>query len=424
LVGVSPDQVRENLRRLGVADGARLAVAVSGGADSTALLHLVECHYPVAALTVDHGLRPEAAAEAEGVKAHCAALGVPHETLRWEGEKPEGNLQAEARDARYGLLKDWCLQHGVEYLLTAHHQDDQAETLLMRLARGSGVYGLAGMAPTRDLGGVTLLRPLLDVPKTALVEYLEDKNINWTEDPSNQADRFDRVKIRQFLENPPLEGFQSERLAATAARLRRTRDALEFYEAMWLDAAADAHSEGYVFLKASGLESAPEEVVLRGIASICRHVAGGIFVPRMEKLLRLYEALTTDGFSGQTLYGTQISRAGTDRFLFSRELAAIVPEISVESSSAETITWDNRFEIRLKGAIAGIKIRPLGDTGWAQLVGSGFGRESLQMPRVAALALPALFVAGDLQAVPQLGYNKMNEVSAQIVPIRPELTKK
>lgn len=417
---VTPDQVAQQLTQLGVAVGAPVAVAVSGGADSLALLLLMHRQFSVTALSVNHGLREEAAGELEHVASICAAHGIPHIGLVWEGEKPESNLQAAARDARYNLMANWCNENRVSYLALGHHRDDQAETVMLRLARGSGVYGLAGMSSTRELDNVLLVRPLLDVPKHALRTFLKKLDIDWIEDPSNHSDAFDRVKVRRWLENPLLEGFTTERLAATAARLRRSRDALEFYEARWLERAVRAFPEGYALLSLSELAGEPDEILLRGLSSLCRFAGKGAYVPRMEKTERLLAALLSGAFAGQTLYGAQLTATGKQEVLISREIADCVDETSLE----ETCTWDNRFEITAKGDIAGLKIAALGEEGWRQLKASGFDVAEMKMPRIAALAVPAIFKGLDLQQVPQLGYSADESVSITVRPKRTILTKK
>ena len=418
--GLTANDVRREIIALGVPENGQIAVAVSGGADSLALMLLARKHFEVIALTVDHGLRAEAVAETAMVAALCASAGIAHVSLTWHGEKPEGNIQAAAREARYKLMADWCLEHDVSYIATAHHMDDQAETLLLRLARGSGVYGLAGMAPTRELGSVTLIRPLLAVPKTALISYLSAHEIEWVEDPSNQSSKFDRVKIRRLLANPPVEGFRADRLAGTASRLRRSRDALEHYEALWLGRAVEAFPEGYAYLKRAELCGEPEEILLRGLASLCRFAGKGAYVPRMEKLLRLFGELQREDFRGQTLYGAQFTPISTDIVLVSRELRDCEAETTLE----DTCSWDNRFEICAKGDIAGLKICALGEEGWRQLKASAFCTEEMQVPRVAALTLPALFRGSDLQAVPHLGYAAGQGLTLKVAHRRTVLTKK
>jgi len=416
---LTASDVKREIIRLGVPAGGRLAVAVSGGADSAALMLLAAESFDVTVLTVDHSLRAASAGEALAVARLCTEHGIKHHIFIWEGDKPTGNIQAVARDARYGLMANWCRANGVRYLATAHHMDDQAETVLLRLARGSGVYGLAGMAPARDLKDVTLIRPLLNVPKSDLLTYLRARSVEWIEDPSNQSEAFDRVKIRKLLGNPPVEGLRADRLAATAGRLRRSRAALEHYEAKWLYRAVETFPEGYAVLDLGALTDEPEEILLRGLATICRYVGKGTYVPRMEKLLRLFDQLTTGGFRGQTLYGARFTPLSAGKMLISRELNGCEEATSLE----ETTSWDNRFEISAKGDIAGLEIRALGEDGWRQLKASMFDVEQMTVPRLAALVLPAVFKGTDLRAVPQLEYAALEDVLVEIRPIRTIITK-
>ena len=211
-----------------VAPTERLAVAVSGGPDSIALLLLAQAAFPgrVQALTVDHGLRAAAAAEAAFVASLCTARGIPHQTLPWTGPKPAANRQAEARNARYALLRDACAAAGIGVLATAHHADDQAETLLMRLARGSG-GGLAGIRMHRPLGaGVTLVRPLLGVRRAALAAIVAEVGIVPVTDPTNDDPHYDRTHARRLLASTPW--LDAARLADSAAHLAEAEAALDW----------------------------------------------------------------------------------------------------------------------------------------------------------------------------------------------------
>ena len=197
-----------------------IAVAVSGGPDSLALLILAYAAFGdrVRVVTVDHGLRADSAAEAAVVAGYAASLGVAHVTLRWAGPKPTGNLQGAARDARYTLMAHWCAANGVAWLATAHHRDDAAETMLLRLARGSGVGGLGGIRPRRDLGGgIVLIRPLLAMTKSDLARIVDAAGWAAVDDSSNRADRFDRTHARALLAATPW--LDPARLAASAAHL-------------------------------------------------------------------------------------------------------------------------------------------------------------------------------------------------------------
>jgi len=204
-----------------------LGVAVSGGPDSIALLLLAHAARPgsVEAATVDHGLRPESAAEAQWVAQLCQELGVRHETLRVAVEA--GNLQSKAREARYRALDDWMGRSGLIVVATAHHADDQAETLLMRLNRGSGLPGLTGVRPSGTVPGGKgrLLRPLLGWRKTELEALVRAAGIKPIADPSNRDSRFDRVRIRQALAGA--DWLDPLALARSAALLGEAEAALE-----------------------------------------------------------------------------------------------------------------------------------------------------------------------------------------------------
>ncbi|MEO6246962.1 MAG: tRNA lysidine(34) synthetase TilS [Sphingomicrobium sp.] len=215
------------------APGERIGLAVSGGPDSLALLLLAAAARPgmIAAATVDHRLRPEARAEAEQVAAICGDRAVPHAILsaRWTN-LPTANLQARARDERYALLADWGDAEGLAAIATAHHADDQAETLLMRLARGSGIAGLGGVRPSRPMGErVALIRPLLKWRKSELAEVVATAGLAALDDPANRDPRHDRARTRQWLADNP--GLDPLRLAASAAWLREADDALEWITA-------------------------------------------------------------------------------------------------------------------------------------------------------------------------------------------------
>jgi len=174
-----------------------LGVAISGGGDSTALLLLLHAaRRAVLAVTVDHGLRPESAAEAAAVGALCAARGIPHDTLVWAEGPESGNLQARARQARRRLIADWARGRGIGDVALGHTLDDQAETVLLRLARGSGVDGLAAMAAVAEGDGVRWHRPLLGIGRGALRDWLRGEGVAWIDDPSNEDPRFDRVRVR------------------------------------------------------------------------------------------------------------------------------------------------------------------------------------------------------------------------------------
>ena len=260
-----------------------IAVAVSGGPDSVALLLLAAAAFPgrTTALTVDHGLRPAAADEAANVARQCAAAGIPHQILHWTGAKPTANIQAAARAARYRLMADWCAAHGTVLLLTAHHADDQAETLLMRLARGSGSPGLAGIRARRDLGqGVTLVRPLLTVRRADL------STNGWqvANDPTNHDPHYDRTHARRLL--ACTEWLDPARLAAAASHLAQAEAALVWAaDFAWAGRALLAPHA--VRLDVAGL---PDELVHRLTLRAIRHL-NATAVPQGPAVTRLIARL-------------------------------------------------------------------------------------------------------------------------------------
>jgi tRNA(Ile)-lysidine synthase len=211
-----------------------IVLAVSGGPDSIALMWLAArwrralARGPrLVAVTVDHGLRVEAAREARDVKRLAHALEIPHRTLRWTGAKPKTGLPAAARAARYNLLAQAARTNGATHILTAHTRDDQAETLLMRMLRGSGIAGLAAMARVSEREGLWLARPLLDISKAQLVATLNKAKIGFADDPTNRDVNFTRPRLRALMPALAEEGGDSKNLARLAARLARANAALE-----------------------------------------------------------------------------------------------------------------------------------------------------------------------------------------------------
>jgi tRNA(Ile)-lysidine synthase len=211
-----------------------LLLAVSGGPDSMALMWLVArwrnamARGPrLIAVTVDHGLRSEAAAEARNVKRLARSLDVPHRTVRWTGVKPKTGLPAAARAARYRLLAQAAQAGGATHILTAHTRDDQAETLLMRMLRGSGISGLAAMARESERDGVRLARPFLNVSKSQLIATLNKAKVGFADDPTNRDQNFTRPRLRAVMPVLAAEGGDARNLARLASRLARANAAVE-----------------------------------------------------------------------------------------------------------------------------------------------------------------------------------------------------
>lgn len=282
-------------------------VAVSGGPDSLALTLLADRWMrakggALLAVTVDHGLRPEAAKEARAVKAWLAARGIAHRTLRWRGDKPLSNIAATARAARYALLAGACRRAGTAGLLLGHQQEDQAETFLLRLGRGSGVDGLAAMAPRSSRDGIELLRPLLDVPRARLLATLQAFGQPWIEDPSNADMKAARVRVRALLPQLAEAGIAPGRIAAAAANLGRARQALEAATAALLAEAISEEAGGRT-IDIARLAAAPREIGLRALDRVLRAVGGRELPPRLERLERLYDAIVAGNGGTRTFSG-------------------------------------------------------------------------------------------------------------------------
>lgn len=295
-----------------------IVLAVSGGPDSTALMLLAaqwrqkrKRGPKLLAVTVDHGLRKEAAAEASEVARLARRLGVPHRTLRWAGKKPKSGLQEKARDARYRLLAEAAAKAGASHILTAHTLDDQAETVLMRLLRGSGPAGLAGMARETRLREITLLRPFLDVPKARLLATLRKAKIPFADDPSNRDPRFTRVRMRALLPALAEEGLGAPRLALLARRLRRAEAALEAAVDLAANLSLRPWTAGApIELEARHFTALPAEVALRLLGRAVT-LAGNEGPAELSKLEALQAALMAEKPSGvrfrRTLAGAMVT---------------------------------------------------------------------------------------------------------------------
>ena len=396
----------------------RLAVAVSGGADSMALALLADdwararfgC---VQALTVDHGLRPGSGAEAVRVGAWLQARGIEHRILTWGGTKPATAIQARARDARYALLGGWCRDVGVLHLLLAHQRQDQAETLFLRLASGSGPEGLAGMAAMVETAAARLLRPLLQISPDVLRAFLAERGQPWIEDPSNDDPRFARVRVRRAAPALAALGVTMETAAAAADRFAAVRVALEAGAARVLARAVRLNPAGFAVLSPDEFADAPEEIAARALARVLAAVGGRAYPPSLDRVAALLAAAQNVHRKGAgrvqgiaTLAGCVLEyREGT--WLARREERGLpVPE---PLAAGRRPAWDGRFEVTIappppEADQAALTLAPLGDKGWHDMIDHApvFGLSPL--PRAVRAVLPALRDGQGVVRVPHLGY--------------------
>jgi tRNA(Ile)-lysidine synthase len=324
----------------GLAGSTRVAVAVSGGSDSMALLLLANDWAPVhgvglVALTVDHELRAASADEALQVSKWCAAMGVEHHVFQWRGEKPKTGIQAAARAARYNLMSAWCLAHSVDALLTAHTLDDQAETLVMRKARTSSAKSLAGIWKASIWQDVRLVRPLLGLRREALRDALRQRKQAWIDDPSNEDERFERVRVRNALKGEDVAALGIEAREAQAETSRVAELAARFFkDAVYVDPL------GFVTFDRKVFAALPQDVGLEVLARAI-FVAGAGVRPLRGSVSAIVQWIG-DGHSGRrTVAGAVVSVRIRD-ILVAREAGRVYANwVPVESADL----WDGRFNV-------------------------------------------------------------------------------
>lgn len=384
-------------------DEPHLAVAVSGGADSMALVLLADSWVrdqggAVTALTVDHGLRSESEIEIRQVGDWLKYRAIYHKILRWKGKKPLSGIQAAARQARYDLMTDWCQRHAILHLLVAHHGDDQAETVLLRREKNSGPDGLSGMAPGRALNGVRLIRPFLTRRRKDMEATLTAWQQPWLEDPSNTEARFARTAVRRKLKNNEQKFINLQNLSRKATEERRRHSRQRAALAAQI---VRMHPAGFCWL--DGLEGSDELLAKSLLGDILLCVGGGIYKPKRERLERLYKNMTTRSLGsrqmsrGHTLAGTRILPRASG-FLICRETGRLPPPIYLNSNC--TGRWD-RFVWKLRNVTGqNLHIGPLGEAGWLQV--RAFTR--VNIPSQVRPGLPSLKQEGKVLAVPHLNF--------------------
>jgi len=415
----------------------RLAVGVSGGPDSLALALLTHDWAAarggvVTALTVDHGLRAESAAEARQVAAWMAGAGIAHTVLRWEGPRPAHGLQAAAREARLSLLEAWCRTHGVLDLLLAHHRDDQAETVLQRLGQGSGPDGLAGMAPVAWRRFVRLLRPLLDQPGARSRATLTARGHPWIEDPSNADALFQRVRLRHLAPALAEAGVSAPGLALVATRAAEVREERRARRDARLIAAVafDAFGAARVDM-ARLLDDAPASEARAALGRVLACVGGTVRPPRGEPLERLRQRLLDGVGEGMTLGRCRVLPEPDGRWLVCREDRNLPDPMPLLRPGSPAVIWDGRLDVTTEGpdfgegaadAGGGWSLAALGTAGWAAVARAlrSVGDDVPVVPPPVRPGLLALWTGGGMVcAVPQIGYSARSDQAVPRVRVRP-----
>tara|TARA_B100000683_G_scaffold7538_1_gene8326 strand:- start:102 stop:1463 length:1362 start_codon:yes stop_codon:yes gene_type:complete len=397
---------------------ASLAVAVSGGADSMSMLLLLSdwaraTGRSLTALTVDHGLRPESADEARQVGRWCALLGVSHEILRWSGEKPAHRVQEEARRARYDLMESWCAKHDIENLFVAHTEDDQAETFLFRMSRGSGPAGLAAMPLVSYRARVRVIRPLLTIGRQRLETTLKAAGQAWVEDPGNTDRRYARVRVRNRLAELDTNGISAAAVAGTARIFGRLRAARENQVARLAAEAVTIYPEGYADIDRMALTKADPEIAMLLTSALIAQTGGREFAPKRARTASLFRALIVGPETITRTLGGCVISASAARVRLWREPGTISHEIPI--SGGMSAIWDRRFLVTLRSASrrAAVSVSALGRGGW-EAIAADIGSDFRHIPGPVRYGLPAIRREGYILQVWHLDY-RSSRISENIM---------
>lgn len=368
---ISPQEVSGLLGQLLQFD--HVALAVSGGPDSMALMWMAadwaasQSNAPkLSVVTVDHGLRDESRSEARKVAAWADDAGLAHNILKCSGIGTGSRVQAAAREARYDQIWRWCRSNKAQAVVLAHTLDDQAETVVMRLARGSGVDGLSAMRAITMREDIVLYRPFLGIAKQRLIATLKIHGHDWINDPSNADQKFERVRLRAAMPALAEIGLTPEMLAQTAVRMARVRDALDGTVEDVIAQAAQVSPAGFCVIDHHVLANAPDEIAMRVLERTLIAVGGGWFAPRQERLMRLHRQIKDGAFMTATLGGCVMRRRGNG-IVFVRETRRSSPAL-LEVRSGQSLLWDGRIRVSVKrNGPDRVVMRPLGAQGWRKL---------------------------------------------------------
>ncbi|MCH9753812.1 MAG: tRNA lysidine(34) synthetase TilS, partial [Alphaproteobacteria bacterium] len=329
----------------------RFAVALSGGSDSMALAVLLNDYSKknnkeLVALIVDHNLRDNSSVEARNVSEIITNLGIKNEILTWAHQEISSNIQERAREARLSLLTEYCKTHKIKYLFTAHHKNDVAETFLMNMIRGSGIYGMSSIPSMTVYNDTQLLRPLLNFHKNTLRDYLLKKKVKWIEDPSNENKNFLRTKVRTLINSKEMSNIIPDyemlvdRIALNAKNIARSRTAIENICEKEIKKNIILHQEGYVSLSYNNFFNLEEEIGLKILSSCLVTVSGEhSHKPRFNSLEKLYKHIK-DNNTAKTLWGCE-TLVKKDIIYIYREIGKKAP--SLKKRKETELIWDNRF---------------------------------------------------------------------------------
>lgn len=386
----------------------KVVVAVSGGADSMCLAHLlsqwgIQNKIDITALIVDHGLREESSAEALWVQSFLMEKGIKAVILKWEGPKPKSNIQSKARIARYNLLQEYCNLHGIGHLFIGHTLNDQAETVLMRAIRGSGIDGVSGIKPRAKYGKITLLRPLLNTTRAQIEAHLLEVGWTWVNDPSNLSHKYDRIKVRSMLASYAKEFGNAliyKRLSLLAENARRAKS--------YINKRVDIAWSKYVKIESlnfltvdNSIYKLHEELRLRLFVRMFKHLNPHLPTPRLNRLTGLVNALKEEGGVVKTLNGCLVIK-DSKRTVIMLEIGKNPAVLSLKAG--ESNYWHN---IKIVVGRDSLTAKALGSAGWRYLKSLDYVKPA-SVPINAIHSLLAIYEGDKLIYVPHINFKDTN----------------
>ncbi len=388
----------------------KIAVAVSGGPDSLALLMLsnsfaIEQKIDLTAITVNHNIREEAKKEAEYVSVICSNLGIKHVILSWKREGDLSTMHAHSREARYNLMTDYCNKNEIPVLLTGHHADDKIESFFIRLSRASGLLGLSP-AEENIYRNITVLRPLSNIYKKELIDYISSFNINYIDDTSNYDPKYQRSNIRKWIEMIPEElepNLFKNRILKSLDHIKEISSYISEIIDQNLNDRAIIHEAGYATYKFSNCYNYIEFMILSHLLTM---ISGYNFTPRSSSIKKLYEKLVKEESSKSTLHGCIIVKKANHVFIY-RSFGKQKPE---EVPLSKDTKWDNRWESSINED--NLFIGHLSMEDWITLKNDkNFTQKDIKIDHNILFTIPVIFEKNILEvktkkilAIPHIGY--------------------
>lgn len=409
----------------------KLAVAVSGGADSMSLLYLthkwaLKQDIEIVALTVNHNLRPESLNEAMLIHSWLKQDNIKHHILTWSRDQDVlNNIQAKAREARYKLLSDWCLEHNFTNLLIGHHLNDQIETFFQRLFRGSGIDGLSCMDFVSNYNKINLYRPLLNIKKKELEDYLKFLGKDWVQDPSNQNIKFSRTIIRKILNSDilnkvtPNKNIFEKRIMQTIKHMQSARDFINLELSKHIKDIVKVEESGYAIIALNKLQNLHQEISKRILIKVLSIVGGKIYKPRLEGLVRITDLIFDNKINQKTmtLNGCQII-IDNDNLLILREIDRTLISQTIDLKKNNTIYWDNKFIIdfnqEIKKQFQIITIEQMGVQNWQKFVNEYQSFKEINLKKNIIFSFLVIKVLDNIIAIPHINYYRFEQLKTLI----------